>query len=107
MEAKKQNDTFDGSAICLAPAEIIAMAEQLPEWTATEQALTRKYQFKDFRAAMAFVNQIADIAEAQQQHPDIFISYNKVELTLSTHKVGGVTHKDFLLAEAISKLKSD
>ena len=101
---QKHSDAYDDNTMPLVPAEIIAQAEQLPDWTATEQSLTRKYTFKDFRAAIAFVNKVADIAESQGHHPDIFISYNNVTLTLATHKVGGVTRKDFILAHAISQV---
>jgi len=68
------------------------------EWSEMNGAIQRTYQFKDFVAAMEFVNKIADMAEAAQHHPDVLIRYNKVTLTLSTHDAGGVTEKDFALA---------
>lgn len=68
------------------------------EWSEMNGAIQRTYQFKDFVAAMAFVNTVADLAESAQHHPDILIRYNKVTLTLSTHDAGGVTEKDFALA---------
>jgi 4a-hydroxytetrahydrobiopterin dehydratase len=52
---------------------------------------------------MAFVNQVADFAEQADHHPDILINYRKVTLTLSTHSEGGLTQKDFDLAEKIEK----
>jgi len=69
------------------------------EWSEMNGAIQRTFQFKDFNAAMAFVNKIAEIAEADQHHPDILIRFNKVTLTLSTHDAGGITEKDFALAE--------
>jgi 4a-hydroxytetrahydrobiopterin dehydratase len=76
----------------------------LAEWTQSGDALHRTLRFKDFLSAMAVVNQIAELAEAQQHHPDILIRYNKVTLTLSTHDSAGITERDFRLAEAIERL---
>jgi len=53
---------------------------------------------------MAFVDQVADVAETNGHHPDIFISYNKVTLTLSTHSIGGLTQNDFVVAEQVDGL---
>lgn len=53
---------------------------------------------------MAFVNRVAAVAEEQRHHPDIRISYNKVRLTLSTHKIGGLSRNDFILAAKIDRL---
>jgi 4a-hydroxytetrahydrobiopterin dehydratase len=66
--------------------------------------LTRTFVFKDFLASLAFVNQVAGLAEKAGHHPDIDIRYNKVRLGLVTHSAGGLTAKDFDLAAAINKL---
>lgn len=71
----------------------------LGEWSEVSGAIQRTYEFTDFVEAMRFVNQIADEAEVRQHHPDILIRYNRVMLTLSTHDAGGITTKDFALAE--------
>jgi 4a-hydroxytetrahydrobiopterin dehydratase len=55
----------------------------------------------DFRQAMDFVNSVAAIANEQDHHPDVFISYNKVQFTLSTHKIGGLSLNDFIVAAKI------
>ena len=68
------------------------------DWSDVNGAIQRTFQFKDFDAAIGFVNRIAGLAEQAQHHPDILIRYNKVTLTLSTHDAGGVTSKDFDLA---------
>ncbi len=68
------------------------------------ERLKKEYLFKDFVRAMAFVNQVAEIAEQQNHHPDIAIHYNQVELTFWTHTTGTVTEKDHRLAEAIQKV---
>jgi 4a-hydroxytetrahydrobiopterin dehydratase len=72
----------------------------LPEWKIVSGELVRTFQFKDFRAALAFVNQLA---EAAGHHPDIDIRYNRVRLALVTHDAGGLTAKDFALADAADK----
>ncbi len=72
----------------------------LPEWAQTGENLQRTFTFDDFRSAMEFVNRVARLAERHKHHPDILIRYNKVTLTLSTHDAGGITEKDFALAEA-------
>ncbi|WP_106398090.1 4a-hydroxytetrahydrobiopterin dehydratase [Actinocorallia populi] len=74
------------------------------EWENTGHALVREFVFSDFAGAMAFVNRVAQIAEEQGHHPDIAIRWNKVTLTLSTHTSGGLTDKDFRLAEAVDGL---
>jgi 4a-hydroxytetrahydrobiopterin dehydratase len=73
----------------------------LPGWARRGDALNRLYSFRNFAESMAFVNRVADSAEAANHHPDIDIRYSKVTLTLSTHDSGGITQKDIDLARAI------
>jgi len=82
----------------LTEAEITEHLNARESWTDASNAIQRTFQFKDFVAAMRFVNTCADHAEQVQHHPDIMIRYNKVTLTLSTHDAGGVTAKDFEFA---------
>jgi 4a-hydroxytetrahydrobiopterin dehydratase len=70
----------------------------LPNWKIVSGELLRTFQFKDFRAALAFVNRVGELAEEAGHHPDIDIRYNKVRLGLITHDAGGLTVKDFDLA---------
>jgi 4a-hydroxytetrahydrobiopterin dehydratase len=77
-----------------------ARLSELAEWSGLGEAIQRTYLFSDFVQAMAFVNRIAEHAEAVQHHPDILVRYNKVTLTLSTHDAGGITDKDFDFATA-------
>ena len=81
-----------------------ALACEVPAWTLRVDALERVIKFKDFQGAMDFVNRVAAIANAEDHHPDIHISYNKVTLTLSTHKIGGLSKNDFILAAKIDQL---
>ena len=66
--------------------------------------IEKKYKFKDFKEAMMFVNKVADIAESEGHHPEIEISYNKVEIELTTHAIGGLSTNDFILASKIELL---
>ena len=81
-------------------------AAATPGWSLVENAtrLFRRFEFRDFKGAMEFVNRVADLAEEEGHHPDICIHWNKVELTLWTHKIGGLHENDFILAAKIDRL---
>ena len=85
--------------------EIQAACSELTGWEADPEvpSISREYQFPTFPAAVRFVDFVAELAEAADHHPDIDVRYNKVRLTLSTHSAGGVTEKDFALAQAIDQ----
>ena len=75
-------------------------------WSFESDSIIKQFQFKDFVEALAFVNKAGAEAEKINHHPDIFIhSWNKVKITISTHSEGGITKKDFQLAEKIERLK--
>ncbi len=88
----------------LSESEIQERVGQLSGWTLKDQQLQSVMTFKDFVAAIGFVNQLVEPAEAAGHHPDIEISYNKVTINLTTHDAGGLTEKDFSLAQTISDL---
>lgn len=88
----------------LNPSEIKSSLNAAPDWAKTGAAISRTYQFKDFPAAVRFVNAVAELAEAAWHHPDIDIRWNKVTLTLTTHDAGGLTKKDFVLAQKFDRL---
>lgn len=88
----------------LADHEIHSRLVTVPDWQLEAGELVRTFLFKDFRASLAFVNQVGNLAEAAGHHPDIDIRYNKVRLALVTHDAGGITQKDFELAAAADKL---
>jgi 4a-hydroxytetrahydrobiopterin dehydratase len=73
----------------------------LPGWTRENDTITKTFRFATFPDGIACIARVADIAEAQQHHPDIDIRYTAVTFTLSTHDSGGITGKDFELAAAI------
>ena len=85
----------------LDSASVSQLLKNLNAWTLKDNEIQKTFQFADFKEAMAFVNKVADAAERVDHHPDIFVSYSKVRLTLSTHSAGGLTTKDFDLARDI------
>jgi 4a-hydroxytetrahydrobiopterin dehydratase len=88
----------------LTASQIKTALASVPGWKKKGAAITRTYQFKDFPAAIKFVNTLAKPAEKAWHHPDIDIRWNKVTLTLSTHDAGGLTGKDFSLAKQFDRL---
>ena len=69
-----------------------------------DRQLEKEYRFKDFREALDFTNRIGELAEAQGHHPDIFLAWGKVKLTIWTHKINGLTESDFVLAAKADRL---
>jgi 4a-hydroxytetrahydrobiopterin dehydratase len=63
-----------------------------------EHHLEKEYAFKDFREALAFTNAVGEIADREDHHPDIYLAWGKVKLTIWTHKIDGLTESDFVLA---------
>jgi 4a-hydroxytetrahydrobiopterin dehydratase len=88
----------------LTPQQVQDRLSSLPEWRIESGELTRTFAFKDFVAALAFVNRVGEAAEAAAHHPDIDIRYNKVRLNLVTHDAGGLTANDFDLAAKANTL---
>lgn len=88
----------------LTEEEIRARSASLPHWERKGKEIVRLFTLADFAAALRFVNQVGEIAEAANHHPDIDIRWNKVLLSLSTHSKGGLTGADFTLAEQIDRL---
>ncbi len=88
----------------LNDSEIQQALASLPGWERNGIAIQRVFQFPDFKAAMAFVNKIADAAEQANHHPDIDIRYNKVVMALVSHDSGGVTQRDIRMAGRINQL---
>ncbi len=83
------------------------MSELSDEWEALENPpvmLRARYKFSDFVEAMEFVNKLADIAEEVGHHPDITIHYNKVEITLWSHFINGLSLNDFIIAVKIDSI---
>ncbi|MBB6145386.1 4a-hydroxytetrahydrobiopterin dehydratase [Silvibacterium bohemicum] len=88
----------------LTPNEAQARLQRLPQWKLVEGEIVLESTFADFVSAMDFVNAVAEKAEMAGHHPDIDIRYNRVRLALISHDAGGLTPRDFELAEAINAL---
>jgi 4a-hydroxytetrahydrobiopterin dehydratase len=93
--------------------QAMQMLEQVPGWELKEPAgeesgvpmLVRRFRFKNFVEAMAFVNKVADLAESEGHHPDIYISWNRVRLELTTHAIKGLSDNDFILAAKVDAMR--
>jgi 4a-hydroxytetrahydrobiopterin dehydratase len=88
----------------LTDSEMRTALGNLPGWITNGKAIERKFEFKDFKDAMAFTNRIAMIAEEANHHPNIEIIYNKLKLTLVSHDAGGVTNRDLKMAARINEI---
>ena len=69
-----------------------------------EHHLEKQYEFKDFAQALAFTNRVGAVAEEQGHHPDIYLTWGKVRLTVWTHKIDGLTESDFVFAAKAEKV---
>lgn len=79
--------------------ELNKLAAQVKDWEVVrEHHITRTYNFPDFAKALAYVNEIGAIAEAEGHHPDIYLAWGKVRVEIWTHKIDGLTESDFILA---------
>jgi 4a-hydroxytetrahydrobiopterin dehydratase len=93
----------------LNPDEVKQRLENLPGWQLDPdgKSIRVEYTMNGFTHAVALINQIAKIAEAENHHPDLhLVSYKNLQIVLSTHKIGGLSEFDFILAEKISAIKS-
>jgi 4a-hydroxytetrahydrobiopterin dehydratase len=89
----------------LTDAEIAKHLTALPQWKIVRGKLHRELQFKDFVEAFGFMSRCALLAEKRDHHPEWFNVYNKVVIDLTTHDAGGISAKDFELAQAIETTK--
>jgi 4a-hydroxytetrahydrobiopterin dehydratase len=103
--AERQCVPCRGGVPPLQGDEINTLSDLLPDWeVVAEHHLRREFKFKDFREALDFVNRAGELAEAQGHHPDICFGWGKVEVTIWTHKIDGLTESDFVLAAKIDRL---
>lgn len=88
----------------LEDADLTAALKKCPEWDYEKKAISRSVEFEEFMDAIDFVNDLAEIAEEAQHHPDITIKHTKVTLKLTTHDAGGVTELDIEFAQRVDNL---
>ena len=85
----------------LNDGEITAGLKKLPKWRLESGKLHREYKFADFVQAFGFMSSVALMAEGMNHHPEWFNVYSTVKIDLTTHDAGGISEKDFALAEKI------
>ena len=85
----------------LTDAEVRERLKSLSGWELSGRSIRKAYPFPDFNAGMVFANRVAALADAQDHHPDMLVQYKQVTLTLTSHDTGGLTARDFRLAQAI------
>ena len=92
----------------LKERELTELLDKLGEgWQVVdEHHLEKEYRFKDFRTALAFTNKVGELAETLGHHPDIYLSWGKVKLTIWTHKINGLTESDFIFAAKTDNLEA-
>lgn len=100
----------EGGIAPMGYAEIKRLSAEIPSWKAVEEykiwRLIKNYEFEDFAEAMKFVNKVAEIAEEEGHHPNIFVhDWNKLKLEIYTHKIRGLHENDFILAAKIDALR--
>lgn len=90
----------------LSKVEADVLLTQVPGWllAADAKKIHREFKFPDFKSALAFVDRVGEIAEAEGHHPDVFLAWGKVGIELFTHAVGGLSENDFILAAKINEL---
>jgi 4a-hydroxytetrahydrobiopterin dehydratase len=93
-----------GAVPALDAGEIQRLKADTPAWSAIENHhIRRTFRLPDFKTALDLVNRIGAIAEEQGHHPDILLAWGKVEVTVWTHKIDGLTESDFILAAKIDR----
>ncbi len=104
--AQKECVPCKGGVSPLKGQELTRMAKELGGgWQVVEERqLEKEYKFNNFREALDFTNKVGELAEAQGHHPDIYLTWGKVKLSIWTHKVGGLTESDFILAAKADQL---
>ncbi|MHC5108577.1 MAG: 4a-hydroxytetrahydrobiopterin dehydratase [Planctomycetota bacterium] len=105
--AEKHCVPCSGGVPPLTAAEIQPLLAQVPQWGAVDNHhIERNFEFPDFVAALDFVNKVGALAEAEGHHPDIYLAWGKVGVTIWTHKIDGLTESDFILAARIDQARS-
>jgi len=87
--------------------ELAALAQQVSGWkVVNEHHIEKSFAFPDFRSALAFVNRVGELAEREGHHPDIYLTWGRVDIKTWTHKIDGLHENDFILAAKTDALYS-
>lgn len=106
--AKKRCIPCEEGGPPMTPAQAEGLMHELSgDWMLVDNAhlLVREFKFKDFAQAVAFANKVATVAEEENHHPDLSITWGSVSIELSTHAVGGLSENDFILAAKIDAIQ--
>ena len=103
--ASKKCIPCSGAVPALKGGEITPLLAQLDGWQAVdEHHLTKSYTFPNFVEALAYVNKVGDVAEAEGHHPDIYFTWGKVRIDIMTHAIDGLSESDFILAAKVDQI---
>lgn len=96
----------EGDFPAMTPAQARDMMDNVPGWELNEKStvIERTFKFKDFAEALAFANKVGALAEEEGHHPDLYVAWGKVRITLTTHAVKGLSENDFILAAKINAI---
>lgn len=104
--AAKRCVPYEGGTPPITAEEVQRALADIPGWEFEDGAIRRRFICKNFKEAVAFMNKAATLAEDEGHHPDIHLTgWNKVELVLSTHEIGGLSENDFVLAAKINEFR--
>jgi 4a-hydroxytetrahydrobiopterin dehydratase len=100
---KKKCVPCEGGVKALSKIEVEKYLKEIPGWQLDKSVkkIYKEFKFKDFIGAINFVNNIAELAENENHHPDIHVNYNKVLIELWTHAINGLSENDFIVAAKI------
>jgi len=94
-----------GGVPSLHGPELRKFSDHLPDWKVIEEHhIAKSFLFPDFRQALDFVNRVGELAEEQGHHPDLTLSWGKVDVVIFTHKIKGLSESDFILGAKIDRL---
>lgn len=113
MEEKRRQTTDSSDKKCipceggvqpLSHDEAQELLKQVPEWELMDSRIERTLKFENFVQAMRFANRITQVAEEENHHPDLHISWGRMRIEFTTHAIGGLSQNDFIMAARINKL---
>ncbi len=105
--SKKKCVPCEGGVDKLNAEQVKNYLSMVEGWSLEGDRIGKRYEFEDFVQAMAFVNRMAEAAEEQGHHPDFSVHYNRVDVTIWTHAIGGLSENDFILAAVVDEGASE